>query len=658
MPSAVSLLKAVDDHNAAVVPGVSSLDYRLEDLVLDPASKKVRFKQHAEQLDISGTVLDSGISLTIEGASEITLTILDKKLSLLNGDLLTGWAWGTNADERDEDHWIKDGRKVDAQLDDLWFRLVKVEKQSKDVLLLTLEDREVAKLRAHRGARKMYRERFTRAQFVAALCRAAGVRYFIPEINERQPVAKVPEPVTAEQRKSESRKGVSSHANITVKGPKATAAQLRNIQDAMDVAAKLNAPELAQLAMCCAGIAESGFTTVINSKGYGGVFQGQVNTGGHYFKASETTKEAYYFLKGGKGFQGGGAIHLAHQHQSPGQIASTVEGSGESPGFYGQHIGEAKKIVKAFHGGGSLSTSVSTDVSAVVEKPYAFARGKNENSWDAINRLAAEVQWRAFIRQIPGSTDRGVWFVSDDWIKNQAPAYHLIEGEGPVDEITFEVDIRARDLVTELQATVQATSFALLPGMLNTVEGQGVADGRWPLVQVEKSLTDPVSTLTHHKPIRKKPEPAPETTQVSLTAGGNLPQDVAEPVGRFVAKAVEISGHDYAYSWGGGHNAGFAPSGPHHGYDCSGLISACAHAAGWLSSPLTSGLFESWGRPGRGKYITVYASGNHVFAFLHGLGKYKRVDTSPQGAGERHGPHIRTKYRSTAGFVARHFPGF
>jgi hypothetical protein len=45
---------------------------------------------------------------------------------------------------------------------------VKVSKQSRDTLVLTFEDRLVAMLRAHRGARKMYRDSgVTRAEFVA-----------------------------------------------------------------------------------------------------------------------------------------------------------------------------------------------------------------------------------------------------------------------------------------------------------------------------------------------------------------------------------------------------------------------------------------------------------------------------------------------------------
>ncbi|MDX6692306.1 MAG: hypothetical protein QOG15_3763, partial [Solirubrobacteraceae bacterium] len=101
--------------------------------------------------------------------------------------------------------------------------------------------------------------------------------------------------------------GLSKTANLKIKGKPATAAQLALIQIANGVAADFKAPALAQVAMNCAAIGESTYSTIINSLGYGGVFQGQVTTGGHYFKASDTAEQAKYFLLGGKGFGGGGA---------------------------------------------------------------------------------------------------------------------------------------------------------------------------------------------------------------------------------------------------------------------------------------------------------------------------------------------------------------
>ena len=99
------------------------------------------------------------------------------------------------------------------------------------------------------------------------------------------------------------------------------------------------------------------------------------------------------------------------------------------------------------------------------------------------------------------------------------------------------------------------------------------------------------------------------------------------------------------YVWGGGHGSFQA-----NGYDCSGSVSYALAAAGLVSAPMVSGDFESWGAPGPGQWITVYANAGHVWMQVAGW----RFDTVAlassgtrwaQGGGE------------FSGFVARHPPG-
>jgi cell wall-associated NlpC family hydrolase len=100
------------------------------------------------------------------------------------------------------------------------------------------------------------------------------------------------------------------------------------------------------------------------------------------------------------------------------------------------------------------------------------------------------------------------------------------------------------------------------------------------------------------------------------------------------------------YLWGGGHGAWSS-----NGYDCSGSVSFALAGAGLLDAPLTSGLLASWGAPGPGRWITIYANGTHVFMEVAGL----RFDTGAlRGSGTRWQP----TGRDTSGFVARHPPGF
>jgi cell wall-associated NlpC family hydrolase len=102
------------------------------------------------------------------------------------------------------------------------------------------------------------------------------------------------------------------------------------------------------------------------------------------------------------------------------------------------------------------------------------------------------------------------------------------------------------------------------------------------------------------------------------------------------------------YIWGGGH-ASFNAK----GYDCSGAVSYVLHAAGLLSSPMPSGPLMKWGVPGKGRWITIFANGGHVYMTVAGL----RFDTSAMGSGGN-GPRWRATNRSPGGFAVRHANGF
>ena len=116
-------------------------------------------------------------------------------------------------------------------------------------------------------------------------------------------------------------------------------------------------------------------------------------------------------------------------------------------------------------------------------------------------------------------------------------------------------------------------------------------------------------------------------------------------------KAVIAAGNRIAfmpYVYGGGHGTW-----NDSGYDCSGSVSYALHFGGLLSSSEDSSEFESYGSPGRGRWITLWANGGHVYMYVAGL----RFDTSAQDWGGN-GSRWTTQGRSSAGFVARHPTGF
>jgi lysozyme family protein len=114
-------------------------------------------------------------------------------------------------------------------------------------------------------------------------------------------------------------------------------------------------------------------------------------------------------------------------------------------------------------------------------------------------------------------------------------------------------------------------------------------------------------------------------------------------VRRIIAAGNRIA--DKPYKYGGGHGRW-----DDSGYDCSGSVSYALHGAGYLSSALTSGGFMSWGSPGRGRWVTIYAAPGHVYMVVNG----RRFDTTGRN---ENGSRWQWQQRSTSGYAVRHPPG-
>ena len=141
-------------------------------------------------------------------------------------------------------------------------------------------------------------------------------------------------------------------------------------------------------------------------------------------------------------------------------------------------------------------------------------------------------------------------------------------------------------------------------------------------------------------------ECAPTAKARLLRDGELIPPASAPPrVTAVIAAANRI--RTKPYIWGGGHVRWWD-----RGYDCSGSVSFALHGGGFLNSPLPSGPMESWGLPGKGRWITVYANAGHAYAEIAGV----RWDTAGDASGT--GPRWHTELLSNQGFVARHPAGY
>ncbi len=106
----------------------------------------------------------------------------------------------------------------------------------------------------------------------------------------------------------------------------------------------------------------------------------------------------------------------------------------------------------------------------------------------------------------------------------------------------------------------------------------------------------------------------------STTGGGSSAGSTSSTgegvVQEVIAAADEIATRPYVY--GGGHGSFTS-----EGYDCSGSVSYALHGGGLLSSPEDSTGLESYGEPGPGRFITIYANAEHAWMTIDG----RRFDT-------------------------------
>ena len=143
--------------------------------------------------------------------------------------------------------------------------------------------------------------------------------------------------------------------------------------------------------------------------------------------------------------------------------------------------------------------------------------------------------------------------------------------------------------------------------------------------------------------------PAPNGSTAILNADGSAtaPADAPQQVKDVIAAANAI--RDKPYVWGGGHGS-FEAS----GYDCSGAVSYALHGGGFLDTPLDSTGFMSWGEPGVGNWITVYANSGHAYAVIAGL----RWDTSDSGGDGPSWADYSSSWEQSQSFTATHPAGF
>lgn len=141
---------------------------------------------------------------------------------------------------------------------------------------------------------------------------------------------------------------------------------------------------------------------------------------------------------------------------------------------------------------------------------------------------------------------------------------------------------------------------------------------------------------------------AVEAATVGADGLATVPLTAPPKLRALITAANQVARKPYVY--GGGHGGGPEGVFTDTAYDCSGSISYALASAGFLKSPLASGGLAKFGKPGPGKWVSIYADEGHAFMMVAGL----RFDTSGR---VKRGTRWQADGRSAGGLTVRHPPG-
>lgn len=496
--------------------------------------------------DLSGRIIEASINRTIEGAGTLTVVINDYDRVVLKSGILT--------------------EKMDVQIDGLWFRLTTVDKQE-DELVLTFEDREVAILRTYVKWRIAQRDKVTRAEFVLSLIREVkefNIPVVIPELHKVQAIEKYSGDIFGAEAATNKNKGIPKDINssaksaynhrdpvsksgaqiLTVKGSEATDDQIANANTILQVADGLGANRVVKVISIMTAIQES---SLVNLPGgpaahnktndqagddSAGLYQ-QRPGWGSYLDRTDPPTAARLFLNGSGTSPGLIEVEQDLRGEQYWVIAANVQHPAQKyEVLYAKHRVEAERFVSAF-GDPPTDTNTANNQSANVaytnnpKGSFYFFRGniedkagnpvrKKEDTWSCLQRLADEVDLRAFF--VSGT----FYWISEKDLLKQLPLATVREFQNGVDAINGQYD-RAKKSAT-ITLEVEVGRWAVPPGSVVVVADAGPYSGRWIVNEYGRDLigSNRMATITLKKPRPQLPEPLTSNANNILT--GWIPQ--------------------------------------------------------------------------------------------------------------------------------------
>lgn len=226
--------------------------------------------------------------------------------------------------------------------------------------------------------------------------------------------------------------------------------------------------------------------------------------------------------------------------------------------------------------------------------------------------------------------------------------------------------LRAQGVGTERKAQVTGTSLALpafaaaaVAPQGGTVEPAAVPAQTDPAAAAPAGIGDllkQLPTLTA-APAAVSPVASAQSViraqRAALTPPAKQQQQagtLASALDRVVQRANTIDAKHMPYLWGGGHAGGKVNPRKTGPLDCSGAVSAVLGI-----NTRVSGELASWGRPGRGKHVTIYANPTHTIMEING--HFFGTSGTNKGGGAGWIPRSAISSDYLKNFTARHPAG-
>jgi NlpC/P60 family len=535
--------------------------------------------QKGTGIDVVSAITDAVLDRTIDGASTLTVSVddTDDRKIQTSGDL---------------------GRRVDVNLDGLWWTLAAVKKAGRKIDLV-FEEREVSLLRRYNKPKFADRSKITRAQFVLQMIkevREVHLKWVIPELKIKQEISDTSshdmlvgpdgKPLSGYSydsgtSKKERHQGIHTKTKLYVRGVRATPEQIKNASIILNVGSDMKVKPKLKICSIMTAIAESNIRNLSAAQsdpGSRGVFQQRKDSG--WPASGDVATDAKAF------FRSAIVLNRDNPDVSYGTLCQMVQHSAYPHG-YDPYVNEAGAFVEAFDGSPNAAQQASDQSAAQANsKANMYVRGtlkaapgmrgafvlQPENSWNCMQRLASEVNWRAFV--VSGT----VYFISEQWLFKSKPFMVISEDTPGIDWIDYDYDEGKPK--TTCEVTAHMSRWSCPPGSAIQIEDMGPINGKWLVQSVSRSLYNAKGTIILEKPLPKLPEPValgsiPSGFSGVPASGGNNDYGTSLKDGNKTQKLVVSFAQSQLgvpYVWGA-EQVGIA-------FDCSGLTQAAYNTAG------------------------------------------------------------------------------